>query len=115
MDSGYSVDNSGNRCGDGAIAVDPVAASGIRLSSGTPAGSDQTQTVEQGATYAITVEMDGGTFLFSITGVTSTVANIEWVGIEGTTIIVHIPLGSTTLYYESDTASKFAYMRKLAD
>ncbi|MFX1452928.1 MAG: hypothetical protein ACFFCM_18980, partial [Promethearchaeota archaeon] len=62
------TDNSGNgichpHC------VDPVAASGITLATGT-AGDDKTQTLVAGQLYAVTPI--GTTILASITGVTST-------------------------------------------
>jgi hypothetical protein len=108
----YLADNSGNRVPPGAVAVDPVAASGISLAGGT-AGSDVTQPVVGGKLYAIT-SIDSN-WLFSITGVTSTAANIEWVLPEDATIIIRIPLGVTTLYFECDGSSKTAYMREVAE
>jgi hypothetical protein len=104
-------DNNGNLVSPGAIACDPIAASGITLATGT-AGDDKTQTVVGGAIYAIT--SIGSAILFSITGVTSTAANIEWAMASGDTIIIKIPEGVTTLYYEGDTSSKNAYMRRLS-
>ena len=114
MGDSYANDNIGNRCGEGVVAVHPVLASGITLSGGTPAGSDQTQTVVAGQTYVITFPMDSGTWLLSVTGVTSTAANIEWVGVEGKDLVITIPFGYTTLYFECDTNNKSAYMRKIA-
>lgn len=107
----YISDNAGNRASPGAINCDPVAASGLELAATGP-GDDHTQDVTAGARYAVTVPIDGGLFLFSITGVTSTAANREWVCVEGNTIIIKIPQGKTTLYYEADTVGS-AYMRRL--
>jgi len=104
-------DNGGNIASPGAINADPVLASGIELAA-AGAGDDYTQDVTAGARYAITVPIDDGTFLFSVTGVTSTAANREWIACEGDTIIIKIPSGKTTLYFESDTIG-VAYMRKL--
>ena len=104
-------DNHGNRAAPGAINCDPVLASGIELAA-VGAGTDYTQTVVAGATYAITIPIDDGTWLFSLTGVTSTAANREWIATEGDTIILKVPVGCTTLYFESDTAG-VAHMRKL--
>jgi len=104
-------DNFGNRAAPGAINCDPVLGSGIELAA-AEAGADYEQTVVGGATYAITIPIDDGTWLFSLTGVTSTAANREWIAVEGTTIILHVPPGYTTLYYESDTIGS-AHMRKL--
>jgi hypothetical protein len=107
----YISDNSGNRTPGHPHMVDPVAASGITLIL-TTAGADYTQTLVAGQMYAITPI--GATVLASITGVTSTAANIEWVFPPNVTSIFKMPLGSTTLYYESDTSSKIAYVRKVS-
>lgn len=109
----YSNDNSGNRVGAGIVAGDPVAASGITLSA-AGAGTDYTQTVVGGVTYLVTIPIDDGTWLFSITGVTSVAANREWIGVEGVPFTITIPKGVTTLYFESDTVS-VAYMVVLAE
>lgn len=107
----YISDNAGNRASPGAVNCDPVLASGLELAAAV-AGNDYTQAVTAGARYAITVPTDDGTYLFSVTGVTSTAANREWICTEGNTIIIKIPRGYTTLYFESDTAG-VAHMRKL--
>ena len=109
---GYSSDNSGNRVGAGVQAVNPVAVSGQTVATGT-AGDDKTFTVVGGARYAITGI--GTAVLLSITGVTSTAANIEWVAPANTTIVIKIPEGVTTLYLEGDTGTKNVYLQRLAD
>lgn len=106
----YLSDNSGNRVAH-PHTVNPVAASGITVATGT-AGDDVTQTLAAGQVYAITPI--GTTILASITGVTSTAANIEWVFPPNVTSIFRMPKGKTTLYFEGDTSSKNAYIRKLA-
>jgi hypothetical protein len=109
----FLSDNSGNRVPPGVVAADPVAASGITL-SGASAGVDYTQTVVGGKTYLVTIPIDDGTWLFSITGLTSVAANREWVGVEGVPFTITIPRGVTTLYFESDTVG-VAYMVELAE
>lgn len=104
-------DNNGNIGASGCVCADPIAASGITLATGT-AGSDVTQTVIGGAIYAITAI--GANFLFSITGVTSSAANREWIAASGSTIVIKIPEGKTTLYFEGDANTTYAYMRRLA-
>jgi len=108
----YVSDNSGNRVAPGAVGANPVAASGITLTA-AGAGTDYTQDVVGGKTYLVTIPIDDGTWLFSITGVTSTAANREWIGIEGVPFTITIPQGTTTLYFESDTIG-VAYMVELA-
>lgn len=106
-----NFDNSGNAVGQHPHVADPVAASGITLATGT-AGSDVTQTLVSGQMYIVTPI--GTTILASITGVTSTAANIEWVFPPNVASIFRIPIGKTTLYFEGDTSTKSAYVRKLA-
>jgi len=108
----YLSDNSGNRVGAHPHCVDPVAASGITLTI-TTGGADYTEAdLVQGQLYAITPI--GTTILASITGVTSTAANIEWVFPPNVTSIFRMPIGKTTLYYEGNTSTTLAYMRKVA-
>lgn len=110
----YLSDNMGNRIPGDNEAVDPVAASGITVATGT-AGDDKTQTLVGGVMYAITLIGTAGTaILASITGVTSTAANIEWVFPAGVTCLFRMPLGSTTLYFEGTESTKNAYIRKVA-
>lgn len=108
----YSVDNSGNRSTPHPGIVDPVAASGQTVDTGT-AGDDVTLTVVAGATYALTCI--GASVLASITGVTSVAANVEWNIPTNVTVLVHIPVGKTTLYLEGDTGSKAIRIVRLAN
>ncbi len=109
------LDNSGHAVPPGPKMAHPEAASGITLTM-TAAGNDYTQTVEQGQSYALTFVATAGKVMFaSITGVTSTAANIEWVFVANQEYVIHIPIGSTVLYFEGDENTKNAYMRKLAD
>lgn len=107
----YLSDNSGNRVSAHPHMLNPVAGSGITLSTGT-AGDDVTQTLVGGQMYAITPI--GTTILGSTTGVTSTAANIEHVFPPNVTSWFRMPLGSVTFYFEGDTSSKSAYLRKVA-
>lgn len=106
----YQSDNSGNRAAIPEIA-NPVAASGISIAMAT-AGNDYTGAVVGGKQYI--VSCDGGFVLLSITGVTSTAANREWMVQDGGKIIIKIPDGITTLYCESDTNSTTLYLAELA-
>lgn len=109
----FSADNSGNRVPPHPHCADPVAASGITITVAV-VGTDYEQELVGGEMYAITfIGTLGKRILASITGVTSTVANIEWVFHAGYTHIFHMPEGKTTLYYEGDEV-KSAYIRKLA-
>ncbi len=107
----FASDNAGHRVVFDVNTVDPVPVSGLTVDTGT-AGDDVTLTVVAGATYALTCI--GASVLVSITGVTSTAANVEWIAPAGVTIIIKIPVGITTLYLEGDTGSKAIRIRKLA-
>lgn len=110
MPETYLSDNSGNRiCHP--HCVDPVAASGQTKATAT-AGDDLTVTLVGGKRYAVTPI--GTTLLASITGVTSTAANIEWIFPPNVTSIFRMPLDKTTLYCEGDTSTKNVYFRELA-
>lgn len=102
-------DSAGNRVAIGAINCPPVLASGITIAMAT-AGADYTGIVAE-KTYAVTVS--GGFCLFSLTGVTSTAANREWVCEDGDTIVIVVPHGYTTLYCESDANTTNVYLREL--
>jgi len=110
--SEYSCDNSGNRVGAGVQSINPVAGSGQTKATGT-AGDDLTFTVVGGARYAITGMGTG--ILISITGVTSTAANIEWVAPIDVTVVITIPEAVTTLYFEGTVGTKNIYLQRLAD
>lgn len=103
------ANSAGNRAGHGAIDCPPVLASGITLAMAT-AGDDYTATVAE-KSYVVTV--DGGFCLFSLTGVTSTAANIEWAAADGDTFILHVPYGYTTLYAEANTNTTNVYLREM--
>ncbi len=110
MSETYLSDNAGNRVPPHPNEAAPVAASGLTVDTGT-AGDDVTLTVVAGATYAL-ICIDANV-LASITGVTSTAANVEWVAPDSVTIIIKIPVGKTTLYLEGDVGSKAIRIRRL--
>lgn len=107
----YLSDNSGNRVPPHPGLVNPVAASGQTVATGT-AGDDKTFTVVAGESYTIMgVDTD---VLLGITGVTSTPANIEWLAPRNKAIVIKIPVGKTTLYFEGTVGSKNVYLAKMA-
>ena len=111
----FSCDNKGNRIPAVVEACDPVPASGITLTI-TTSGEDYTQTLVAGQMYVITfVGTAGKVMLASITGVTSTAANVEWIFMANVNYIFRMPFGKTTLYFEANESSTVAYVRKLAD
>jgi len=111
----HSIDNYGHVVPPDPTMAHVVAASGITLAMAT-SGNDYTQTVEQGKSYAITYVGTAGKRMFvSFTGVTSTAANIEYVLMANREYIIHVPIGKTTLYCESNENSTNAYLRKLAE
>ncbi len=103
------ANSAGQRAGHGAIDCPPVLASGITLAMANN-GVDYIVAVEE-KSYIVT--SNGGFCLLSLTGVTSTAANIEYVCGDEKTIIIHVPYGLTTLYAESDTDTTTLYLREL--
>jgi len=107
------TDNSGNGISH-PQCVNPVAASGISKTLAT-SGNDYEQELVGGQLYIVTfVGTAGLRVLASITGVTSTPANIEWVWMANVEYIFRMPLGKTTLYCESDATNGYLFFRKLA-
>lgn len=114
MSSGevYLSDNSGNRVPPHPSMANPVAGSGVQLDAGKDV--DGTETVVGGQMYIISTTGDrSGRWMFSITGVLTTEANVEWVCAQGEKIIIKIPMGVTTLYYLQKDKSGFGWMATL--
>jgi hypothetical protein len=107
----YMNDNLGNRSVMPNMAT-PVAGSGLKLTNAS-ADTDGTQTVVAGATYVFTSLATGG-FYFSITGVVTTAANVEWVCPIYQSIIIKIPEGVTSLHFATTVNSGVGYLRRLS-
>ena len=103
----YSCDNSGNRTGPHPDISDPVLGTGQSVVAGSK-NTDGTITVIAGKTYAITSLI--GSHIFGIaTLVTAT--NIVWAVGAGRTIVIRIPFGYTTFYYQTpDNSLKVIFM-----
>jgi len=113
MSENYSSDNSGNRVPPDVRMADPVKASTVRLDAGKDVAG--TETVVGGQMYIVaTTGSTLGRWMFSITGVITTEANIEWVCAQGNSIIIRIPHGITTLYYLQKDQNGFGYLIPLA-
>lgn len=111
MNWDYSVDNIGQLVPSSVEVTAPELASGQTVATGT-AGDDVTFTVTAGRSYLL---MGLGTaVLASLTGVTSTAANIEYFANAGEKFIIKIPDGVTTIYLEGDTSSKNVYLVAMA-
>jgi hypothetical protein len=106
-----SNDNNGNKVPAHPNMADPIAASGQTLTNAT-ADADGTATVVAGATYVFTTLKTGG-FYFSITGVVTTPANIEWACPLQQSVIIKIPVGVTTLHYATDTNNGKGFLRRI--
>lgn len=110
----YPCDNNGNRAAPGALAADPIAASGILLTDAT-IGADHTQTVVGGAIYVATLVSAASTLAmyFGIADVT-TDANVLWVCTPYQSIIIKVPEGTTSLHYEGAANGASIRLRRLA-
>jgi hypothetical protein len=112
MSEVHLSDNMGNRVSPHPSMAVPVAASGVQLDAGKDTVG--TEIVVGGTLYVIsTTGNRAGRWLFSITGVLTTVANVEWVCAQGEKIIIQIPQGVTTLYYLQKDQAGFGYMVSL--
>ena len=108
----FLSDNSGNRVPPTPRLANPVAVSGVLLDAGKDVVG--TKTVVGGQSYIVSTTGDrSGRWLFSITDVCTTVANIEWVCAQGDKIIIKIPQGVTTLHYLQKDKSGFGYLNTL--
>lgn len=106
----YAHDNSGNRCGEGAVALDPVLGSGQKIVAGGK-DVDDIITVDAGAVYALTSLI--GHHIFGIAD-TAVATNVVWAAPDGATIIIRVPIDYTELHYQTPSNDRALYVRKLA-
>lgn len=112
VNEAFSCDNSGNRVPPDSHMANPVAVSGVLLDAGKDVVG--TKTVVGGQMYIVSTTGDrSGRWLFSITGVCTTVGNIEWVCAQGEKIIIKIPVGTVTLHYLQKDKNGFGYLNIL--
>lgn len=104
----YSCDNAGNRTPAHPNMGAPILASGQTLAPNKETNTEAT--VAAGGVYAITAMK--GWFVFGIT-TTVMAANIIWACPQGKTIVIKIPIGYTSLHYQSGSDDRTAYLRRL--
>lgn len=112
----YILDNSGERVTLPETA-DPSHGTCIRMTDGFTS-----KNVSADTWYiftAVWIPTVQNNVLFSTEGAVSTIANIDWVCPGGTSVLIHIPVGKTILYYDSDALASapndiYGYLRKLA-
>ena len=104
----FHSDNAGNRVPPHPNMGDPTLASGQTLSPNKETNTEAT--VVAGATYAITAV--AGWFVFGL-ATTATAANIVWACYQGETIVIKVPVGYTSLHYQSGSDNRTAYLRRL--
>lgn len=109
MADNYSHDNSGNRCGEGAVALDPVLGSGQKIVAGGK-NADAEIVVTPGTVYALTSLI--GHHVFGIAD-TAEAANVVWAAPDGVTIIIRVPIGYTALHYQTPSNDRALYVREL--
>lgn len=112
MSEAYLSDNSGNRVPPDANLANPVAGTGVQLDAGKDVPG--TKPVVGGQMYIVsTCGNRAGRWLFSITGVCTTIGNVEWVCAQGEKIIIKIPMGVTMLHYLQKDQAGFGYLATL--
>ncbi len=104
-----NYDNAGNKCGHGAVAVDPVLASAQKVTAGSK-DTNASITVIAGEIYAVTSLL--GNHVFGI-ATTATAANCVWACPQGQTIIIKVPVGFTALHYQTPSNSRVFYIRRI--
>jgi hypothetical protein len=117
----YNIDNIGRVIPADLGACAPLAGSGQTLLDAASGADHELTGLVGGATYAATVVpgamADGAladsTFLFGLL-TTATAANIGWVCTPGSTVVIQMPIGSTSLHYQSLASGGTAYLRRLA-
>ncbi len=107
----YLSDNVGNRVAPHPGLAHPVLGTG-QVVTVTSGGDDDTFTVTAGRAYRIVGV--GCAILVSLTGVTSTAANVEWCAPANTPIIIQVPNDYTTIYCEGDTGTTVIRLVEIA-
>ena len=111
MEKDMPEDNSGNLVPQTENMVDPVLASAQKVTAGSK-DTDASITVKQGQMYAVTSLL--GAHVFGI-ATTATAANCIWAAAAGQTIIIRVPIGYTTLHYQTPSNTRTFYIREVAD
>lgn len=116
----YILDNSGERV-TLVEAADPSHGTCIVMADGFTSRTVVADTwyVFTACYYILHDAISKNNVLFSTEGAVATTANIDWVCPSGQSILIHIPVGKTTLYYDSDALTAapnnvYGYLRKLA-
>ena len=105
------ADNQGNRTSPDVGASQPVASQTAQQLTNAAADTNTTATVVEGKRYRFTALNTGG-FIFGL-ATTATVGNIRWTCPVGETIEIQIPVGYTTLHYQTDTNDGIGYLVEL--
>ena len=109
------TDNGGYNTSPSPAQSQPIIASGDgatsqALTNGS-AATNTTATVVAGARYRFTCTKTGA-FLFGL-ATTATATNIRWVCGIGHSIEIQIPLGYTTLNYQTDTNDGYGWLVRI--
>jgi len=107
----YLSDNSGNRCSPHPDISDPVLDTGKSVVAGSKDTDGTVTGLTAGKMYAITSLI--GSHIFGIATL-ATATNIIWACGEGHTIQIRLPIGYTTLYYQTPDSSRRFILRELA-
>jgi hypothetical protein len=95
-----SLNNAGQTGPLGALDAAPVHGTG-GVATDAATGGDETLTVTAGATYLImATPVSGGNLIFGLATIL-TAANVAWFVPAGQVCVIRIPLGYTTLHWES--------------
>ena len=104
------IDNGGYNTSPSPGQSQPIIGTGAasqKLTNGS-AATNTTTTVVGGARYRFTCTKTGA-FLFGL-ATTATATNIRWVCGIGHDIEIQVPLGYTTLHYQTDTNDGYGWL-----
>ena len=104
------VSNGGHTAAPGAVSVDPVLATGQKLADAV-IGANHTATVVAGKSYAVTADATGAMLLGLADSTVA--ANVMWVVSPNQTVIIHIPIGYTSLHYSATVNTTTIYLREI--
>lgn len=106
----FACDNNGNRVPPHPHLGDPVAGSGQLLDADT--GAAKELTVVGGQQFLVSVRSSNKTAFFGVADC-NTDANKLWVCLPYSTILITIPAGITTLYYNGDNNNTPVHIRRI--
>jgi len=103
------LNNNGENAPVGALDAAPVFSQTAQTATDAATGGDHTFTVAAGTAYVVVCTQ---AFVFGLADVT-TAANVRWVCPAGGASVIRVPLGYTTLHYQTLVNGGIVYLVEL--